>query len=71
MLSDIRMPSLSGIELARKVKEINLNVKVILITAFQLGDNEFSEIFSSRKIDAFLQKPIAISELNKKVLSLL
>jgi len=71
MLSDIRMPSLSGIELARKVKEINLNVKVILITAFQLGDNEFSELFSSKKIDAFLQKPIGISELNKKVLSLL
>ena len=71
MLSDIRMPSISGIQLARKVKEINLNVKVVLITAFELGDNEFSEVFSSNKVDAFLQKPIGIGDLTNKVLSLL
>jgi len=71
MLSDIRMPSISGIQLARKVKEINLNVKVVLITAFDLGDNEFSEAFPSNKIDAFLQKPIGIGDLTNKVLSLL
>lgn len=71
MLSDIRMPSISGIQLARKVKEINLNVKVVLITAFELGDNEFSEAFPSNKIDAFLQKPIGIGDLTNKVLSLL
>jgi DNA-binding NtrC family response regulator len=71
MLSDIRMPSISGIQLARKVKEINSNVKVVLITAFELGDNEFSEAFPSNKIDAFLQKPIGIGDLTNKVLSLL
>lgn len=54
-LSDIRMPSLSGIQLARKVKEINFNVKVVLITAFELGDNELSEASSCNKIDAFFK----------------
>ena len=34
MLSDIRMPNMSGIQLARKVKEINPDVKVVLMTAF-------------------------------------
>jgi DNA-binding NtrC family response regulator len=62
MLSDIRMPSLSRIQLARKVKEINLNVKVILNTAFELGDDELSEVSSSNKIDAFRQKPIGIND---------
>jgi CheY-like chemotaxis protein/predicted transcriptional regulator len=71
MLSDIRMPSLSGIQLAKKVKEINLNVKVILMSAFDVGDNELSEVFSSSKIDAFLQKPIGIDDLTKKVMGLL
>ena len=71
MLSDIRMPSLSGIQLAKKVKEINVNVKVVLITAFQLGDYEFSEVFFSNKIDAFLQKPIGMGDLVKNILSLL
>ncbi len=71
ILSDIRMPSVSGIQLARKVKEINLNIKVILITAFELGDDELSEVSSSNKIDAFLQKPIGIDDLTNKVSSLL
>jgi CheY-like chemotaxis protein/predicted transcriptional regulator len=71
MLSDIRMPSLSGIQLARKVKEINLDVKVILMSAFEVRDNELSEVFSSNKIDAFIQKPIGIDDLTKKVLSIL
>jgi CheY-like chemotaxis protein/predicted transcriptional regulator len=70
MLSDIRMPSLSGIQLARKVKEINFNVKVVLITAFELGDNELSEASSCNKIDAFLQKPIGIDTLTDRVLDL-
>jgi CheY-like chemotaxis protein/predicted transcriptional regulator len=71
ILSDIRMPSVSGIQLARKVKEINLNIKVILITAFKLGDDELSEVSSSNKIDAILQKPIGIDDLTNKVSSLL
>jgi DNA-binding NtrC family response regulator len=36
MLSDIRMPEMSGIKLARKVKEINPKVKVVLMTSFEI-----------------------------------
>ncbi len=71
MLSDIRMPQLSGIALARKIKEINSNVKVVLMTAFEVKDNQFSKVHTSARIDGFLQKPFSISDLNNKVLSLL
>jgi DNA-binding NtrC family response regulator len=47
MLSDIRMPGLSGMQLARKVKEINPKVKVVLMTTFEIKDNEFSKVFPS------------------------
>ncbi|MBD0360828.1 MAG: response regulator, partial [Nitrososphaeraceae archaeon] len=47
MLSDVRMPALSGIQLARKIKEINPNVKVVLMTSFEIRDNEFSKVFPS------------------------
>jgi two-component system cell cycle sensor histidine kinase/response regulator CckA len=70
VLSDIRMPQLSGIQLARKVKEINPNVKVILMTAFEIRDNEFSKVFPSTQVDGFVQKPIGIKELSEKILSL-
>jgi DNA-binding NtrC family response regulator len=68
MLSDIRMPGMSGIRLARKVKEINPNVKVILMTSFEIGDNEFSKVFPSTQVDGFVQKPIGIKDLTDKIL---
>jgi DNA-binding NtrC family response regulator len=71
MLSDIRMPGLSGIQLAKKVKEINPDVKVVLMTAFEIRDNEFSKVFPSIHVDGFVQKPIGIRDLNNKILSII
>ena len=71
ILSDIRMPELSGIQLARKVKEINPNVKVVLMTSFEIKDNEFSKVFPSVHVDGFVQKPIGINDLTNKILSII
>jgi CheY-like chemotaxis protein len=71
MLSDIRMPGMSGIKLARKVKEINPNVKVVLMTSFEIRDNEFSKVFPSTQVDGFVQKPIRIEDLTDKILSII
>src|SRR5215211_2814181 len=64
MLSDIRMPSLSGIQLARKVKEV-------LMTSFEIRDSEFSKVFPSTHVDGFVQKPIGIRDLTNKILSII
>ena len=71
LVSDMRMPALSGMQLARKVKEINPNVKVVLMTAFEIRDNEFSKVFPSTSVDGFVQKPIGIKELTNKILSII
>jgi DNA-binding NtrC family response regulator len=71
MLSDIRMPGMSGIRLARKVKEINPKVKVILMTSFEINDNEFSKVFPSMQVDGFAQKPIGIEDLTNKILDII
>ena len=71
MLSDIRMPGLSGMQLARKVKEVNPGVKVVLMTSFEIRDNEFSKVFPSTQVDGFVQKPIGIRELTSKILSII
>jgi len=68
MLSDIRMPGMSGIRLARKVKQINPNVKVVLMTSFEINDNEFSKVFPSTQVDGFVQKPVGIQDLTNKIL---
>ena len=71
MLSDIRMPGISGIRLARKVKEINPNVKVVLMTSFEINDNEFSKVFPSTQVDGFVQKPVGIQNLTNKILDII
>jgi DNA-binding NtrC family response regulator len=71
MLSDIRMPGISGIKLARKIKEINPKVKVILMTSFEIKDNEFSKVFPSTHVDGFAQKPISIKDLTNKILDII
>jgi CheY-like chemotaxis protein len=71
MLSDIRMPGISGIKLARKVKEINPKVKVVLMTSFEIKDNEFSKVFPSTQVDGFAQKPILIEDLTNKILDII
>jgi DNA-binding NtrC family response regulator len=71
VLSDIRMPSISGIQLSKRVKEINPNVKVVLMTAFEIRDTEFSKVFPSTQVDGFVQKPIGIKELTDKILSVI
>jgi DNA-binding response OmpR family regulator len=71
VLLDIKMPALSGIQLARKVKEVNPNVKVLLLTALGIRDNEVSDVSSSTNVDGFIQKPVGNRELTDKILSLI
>jgi DNA-binding NtrC family response regulator len=71
VLSDVRMPGLSGIQLAKKVKEASPSVKVILMTSFEIRDSEFSKVFPSTQVDGFVQKPIGIKDLTNKILSVI
>ena len=64
ILSDIRMPGMNGYELIRKAKEIDKQVKVALMTAFEIQDEEFHNLLPDIKVDGFLQKPFSIQQLN-------
>jgi DNA-binding NtrC family response regulator len=64
VISDFRMPEMNGVELLKKIKAVNSNVKTLLISAFGINDNVFREISC---VDKVLQKPIHISELMNEV----
>ena len=57
------MPGISGIELVNKVREINISIKIFLMTAFDISDLEDNSDFKVACIDRLLQKPIRFSEL--------
>jgi two-component SAPR family response regulator len=64
ILSDIMMPEMNGYEFVKNAKEIDRQVKVVLMSAFEINDEEFHNILSDIKIDGFLQKPFSMWKLN-------
>jgi DNA-binding response OmpR family regulator len=67
VLSDIRMPGINGYELVKKAKEIDKHVKTILMSSFEIQEKEFHNLLPDIKVDAFLQKPFSIQQLNNVV----
>ena len=67
VLSDIRMPQMNGYELANRIKTLQPKVKVILMSAFEIREVEFSKMFHSVKIDSLISKPISMKNLTEKI----
>jgi response regulator RpfG family c-di-GMP phosphodiesterase len=67
VLSDIRMPQMNGYELANRIKALQPRVKVILMSAFEIREVEFSKMLHSVKIDSFISKPISMKNLTEKI----
>ncbi|MDN5845471.1 MAG: response regulator [Candidatus Nitrosocosmicus sp.] len=65
ILTDLRMPEMSGIELAAEIRKFNDRIKIILITAFMVEDLMLSEIYKLAKIDQIVQKPVKIAALRE------
>jgi DNA-binding NtrC family response regulator len=67
IISDLKMPRLSGIELIKKVKEANPFVRTLLMTAFEIDDPMFEEYRKAKIINDFLQKPVRLEDLHSIV----
>jgi response regulator RpfG family c-di-GMP phosphodiesterase len=67
VISDVRMPTMNGFEFIKKVKEIKPEIKVFLMTAFEVNDIEFKRVLASTKIDEYIQKPVPLERLNTLV----
>ena len=64
IISDVRMPKMSGLQLARKVKELNPKVKVILTSGFEINMAEFEKVLPNTQVDGFLDKPVSLKKLS-------
>jgi YesN/AraC family two-component response regulator len=63
VLCDIRMPKMNGYELVKKIKILQPKTKVILMSAFEINDLDFSRVLPSIKINGFISKPISLKRL--------
>ena len=66
VISDINMPNMNGIELFKKIREIDRNIMLIFLSAH----NDETFILESTRIgvDGYLLKPIDFEQLSKTLI---
>lgn len=69
VLLDMTMPRLSGEETLSRLKEINPNVRVLLMSGY--SEQEASNRFMGKGLSGFMQKPYTPQDLQEKLQSIL
>lgn len=67
ILSDINMPGMSGLELLKKIKSININIPIIMVSAYG-DDNNYKQAMDYGATD-FVTKPINFDGLKERILN--
>ena len=67
LITDIRMPGISGFELYRQVKKHDDKIKVAFMTAFEIYEDEFKIVLPSLNISCFFKKPVGIKEFVERI----
>ena len=63
IITDVRMPGISGIELIRRICKINHDIKVIIISAFEVNGEDLRNI----RYDNFMEKPVHMQYLAQTI----
>ena len=67
IIVDARMPGMTGFEFARRIRKLSSEVRIILLTDFQITKSEFGKVFPSSQIDDIVVKPTAPEKLIQAV----
>ena len=67
LVSDIRMPHMDGFDLASKLKELRPQMKVIMMTAFEVNIPKFESVFPSTSFDNVVKKPFDMPKLVERI----
>lgn len=69
VITDLKMPNMTGLELLKNIKEKNPKLPVVLISGYSI--KEISSDPNHLKPDGFLSKPFLMSDIEKLLNSLL
>ncbi len=61
------MAFLDGIQLAKKIREFNATVKILLITAFFTDASLRKDLYQEAHISGVMEKPVKLKELGARI----
>ena len=68
VISDLRMPGLNGLELLKKVKDLNPKVRTILMSAYNFEEEELYQSYMINEvINSTIEKPVTMNRLYQTV----
>ena len=65
IVTDLTMPEISGIQIAKKIKRNQPSVKTILITAY--SDEPLEEYMKDKTLDDYLIKPVSAAQVSRSI----
>lgn len=66
VITDIRMPKINGFQLYQKLKEINTDISVLFMTAFEVSGNLLDTLPSIEDSD-IIRKPIEVEHFVNRI----
>lgn len=70
LISDIRMPGLTGIKLFKELKAIDKRISVLFLTAFEIQEKERQSILPYEGAREFIEKPVTLQYLVNAIIRL-
>ncbi len=66
VVSDMKMPHMTGIEFIKKAREINTGIYYYILTGFEITD-EIQEALDNDLIRKYFQKPFNVKEITQEI----
>jgi two-component system, OmpR family, response regulator ChvI len=60
---DVGMPKMNGFNVYRKLRMVDKEVRICLLTAFDIQDEDFTKMFPEVEVCKVLRKPISMNAL--------
>jgi DNA-binding response OmpR family regulator len=63
IITDITMPNMNGFELYREIRKHDESSLICFLSAYEIREKEFAQLFPDMKALTFLRKPISVADL--------
>jgi DNA-binding response OmpR family regulator len=67
VITDWKMPNLDGLQFAKRIREYNATVKILLITGYFIDKPFLIEVFQEADISDIIEKPFKLKELKPRI----